>query len=303
MKQLILLAVVAASSAWAHFKLMAPAVYSQQDANGSPQKSAPCGQADPGQAVVPTNAVTTLVAGSQVTVTVDEVIFHPGHYRVALAADQASLPADPPVTAGTTPCGSTVINPAPTLPLLADGKLVHTAALNPNPQSFTVNLPAGFTCNSCVLQVVEFMSNHALNNPGGCFYHHCANVKIVAGDGGTAGGAGGGAGGGSGGAGGGSGTAGGSATAGGSGTAGGSATAGGSGTAGGAATAGGSGTAGGTSGTAGGSGTAGSGTGGMGAGVDQGGGCQFSSADSAGGGLAMVLALSLWLRATRRRTS
>jgi MYXO-CTERM domain-containing protein len=38
------------------------------------------------------------------------------------------------------------------------------------------------TCASnCVLQVAEFMSDHGLNNPGGCFYHHCANITIQAG--------------------------------------------------------------------------------------------------------------------------
>jgi hypothetical protein len=98
---------------------------------------------------------------------------------VQLAADQASLPADPPVTAGSTACGSTVIEPNPTMPLLADGELVHTTAFG-SPQSFQVQLPPGFTCDNCVLQVAEFMSNHGLNNPGGCFYHHCATVSIVA---------------------------------------------------------------------------------------------------------------------------
>jgi len=35
-------------------------------------------------------------------------------------------------------------------------------------------------CANCALQVIEFMSNHPLNVPGGCFYHHCANVAISA---------------------------------------------------------------------------------------------------------------------------
>jgi hypothetical protein len=41
-----------------------------------------------------------------------------------------------------------------------------------------VQLPAGMLCDHCVLQVIEFMSEHPLNNPGGCFYHHCATVTI-----------------------------------------------------------------------------------------------------------------------------
>jgi MYXO-CTERM domain-containing protein len=45
------------------------------------------------------------------------------------------------------------------------------------------------------LQVAQFMSDHALNNPGGCFYHHCATISILPGGAGGAGGGGGGAGG------------------------------------------------------------------------------------------------------------
>ena len=26
--------------------------------------------------------------------------------------------------------------------------------------------------------MIEFMSDHSLNTPGGCFYHHCADLKI-----------------------------------------------------------------------------------------------------------------------------
>jgi uncharacterized protein (TIGR03382 family) len=48
-----------------------------------------------------------------------------------------------------------------------------------------VTLPADKTCTNCTLQVLEFMSNHGLNMPGGCYYHHCATINIVAPDGGT----------------------------------------------------------------------------------------------------------------------
>ncbi len=165
-------------SARAHFTLVEPACYSEQDALGSPQKSGPCGQTDPGNAVVPTDAVTTLIQGGMLTLTIDERIFHPGHYRIAIAPDMASLPADPPVTVGSTACGSTVIDPAPTLPVLADGVFVHTARLT-GPQTIEIPLPADFTCDHCVVQVIEFMSSHPLNDPGGCFYHHCADVTIT----------------------------------------------------------------------------------------------------------------------------
>lgn len=162
----------------AHFILQQPPAYSVQDGLGSPQKSAPCGQADPGVPMQPSGMVTTFVQGQTFTLTIDEKVPHPGHYRVLIAADPSSLPADPAVTPGATPCGSTTITTNPTLPLVADGLLPHTAAFN-TPQSVQVTLPPNFTCTSCTMQVVQFMSNHQLNNPGGCFYHHCANVSIL----------------------------------------------------------------------------------------------------------------------------
>ncbi len=162
-----------ASPALAHFKLVSPAASFEQDNSGSPQKSAPCGQADAGDPAVPTNAVTQLMTGQMVTIEIDETIFHPGHYRVSLAENMNMLPADPPVTPGTTACGSTAINPSPQMPLLAAGRLVHTARFTTN-QTAQVQLPAGYKCTNCVLQVTEFMSVHAAP----CYYHHCAIVTI-----------------------------------------------------------------------------------------------------------------------------
>ncbi|WP_437617883.1 SCE4755 family polysaccharide monooxygenase-like protein [Sorangium sp. So ce1151] len=191
----------------AHFSLLEPACYSEQDNLGNPQKSAPCGQADPGSPVEPTGEVTTYVQGQTITLTIEEGIFHPGHYRVSIAPDQESLPPDPEVTPGSTPCGSTEIEADPQLPLLADGLLAHTAAFS-GQQTVEIKLPDDLTCTNCTLQVSEFMSNHGINNPGGCFYHHCAVVTIAPREGGAAGSGGAGGGAGAGGAGGGAGVGG-----------------------------------------------------------------------------------------------
>jgi len=174
------LAIVAiSSSADAHFALTTPQADQVQDSLGLPEKSAPCGQADPGTTPVATNMVTTFHEGDTITITIDEKIFHPGHYRVALADDPSLLPIEPTVTADAmSPCGSAAIQDTTTLGVLADNMLPHTAAFTA-PQTFQVTLPAGKTCTNCTLQVIEFMSNHALNNPGGCFYHHCAKVSII----------------------------------------------------------------------------------------------------------------------------
>jgi uncharacterized protein (TIGR03382 family) len=162
----------AATPAYAHFVLMQPQSWADQAADGTPEKTPPCGNEG---TPVATNAVTEYRAGETVTIQIDERVPHPGHYFVSLAADQASLPKDPKVTpVGGDACGSLPIVASPTLPLLADGLLVHTAAFTA-PQTTQVTLPAGMLCDHCVLQVVEYMSSHGAP----CFYHHCANIKIT----------------------------------------------------------------------------------------------------------------------------
>src|SRR5690349_18013848 len=155
--------------AFAHFHLEAPASFQVQDALGNPQKTASCGGAG-----TATGAVTTVLTGSTLTVSVNETIFHPGHYRISIAQNEAGLPPPPPVTqVGLDQCGSAPIDPAPQLPILADGVFQHTASFS-GIQTFDVPLPPGFTCDNCTVQVLEFMSNH--NAP--CFYYHCATVTI-----------------------------------------------------------------------------------------------------------------------------
>jgi MYXO-CTERM domain-containing protein len=170
------------AAARAHFILQAPANWIEQSTAGDPQKTAPCGPG-PGEAMTATGMVATLSQGGQVTVTINETVFHPGHYRVALSTTgQAGLPADPPVTpVGTDQCGMKEIMNPPQLPVIADGMLPHTTQFS-GPQSFTVQLPPNVTCNAnCVLQVTEYMQNHGAP----CFYHHCADVVILPPDGTT----------------------------------------------------------------------------------------------------------------------
>src|SRR4029450_290594 len=96
-------------SARAHFVLQGPASWADQDSSGLPQKSAPCGQADPGLPAAPTGIVTPFAQGDTVTVTINETIFHPGHYRVALSTTGQSgfSPGPTRVVAGAHQCGCT----------------------------------------------------------------------------------------------------------------------------------------------------------------------------------------------------
>jgi len=171
----VALLVLLPHAASAHFVLRSPASWRIQDADGNPQKTGPCG--DEGTAA-PSGIVTAFAPGDTVTITIDETIFHPGHYRVALAvADRSELPDEPPVTPGETACGSVPIAMPPAFPVLADGALVHAAPFS-GPRFIQVTLPANVTCTHCTLQVLEFMSAH----PAPCFYHHCADISIAARD-------------------------------------------------------------------------------------------------------------------------
>src|SRR5689334_17578783 len=94
-------------AAEAHFTLDEPPASRSQDALGSPQKAPPCGDEDGG---TDTGVVTTFQSGTTITVTINERIFHPGHYRIALAVnDRSELPEEPTVTPAETDCGSAPI--------------------------------------------------------------------------------------------------------------------------------------------------------------------------------------------------
>lgn len=151
----------------AHFHLNEPAANLEQATNGDPQKTAPCGGSG-----TATNAVTYYTPGGMLTLKLAETISHPGHYRVAIAQDEGSLPPPPTVTGAS--CGAAAIEANPTLPILADGLFTDITPAD-GEQTTQIQLPPGFTCTNCVLQVIEFMSNHA--EP--CFYHHCAIVNIT----------------------------------------------------------------------------------------------------------------------------
>ncbi|MGH1344731.1 MAG: SCE4755 family polysaccharide monooxygenase-like protein [Nannocystales bacterium] len=173
---------ITTDDAQAHFRLEAPAVMTVQNDLGDPQKDYPCGTVDGAL----TGDITAYTAGDTVSITISEQIYHPGHYRVALATNDVSeLPADPPITP--TPqdqCASTEIMDPPVFPVIADGMLAHSGPFD-GEQSFEVTLPEDVTCDNCTLQVVQYMSSHSAP----CFYYHCANISIApAGAGDTTGG-------------------------------------------------------------------------------------------------------------------
>jgi hypothetical protein len=173
----------------AHFVLVSPAASLVQNRLGDPQKIAPCGgvSANPGRGTpanpgIPSGAVTEIKGGTMFHVLVQETVFHPGHYRVALARTAAQLPPDPVVTTRDSERGpwsvSAAIQNPPVAPVLADGLFAHTE----RPTGLVegdVAIP-NIDCKNCLLQVIQFMAEHAKNADGDYSYHHCAVVNITA---------------------------------------------------------------------------------------------------------------------------
>ena len=134
----------------------------------------------------PSYFISRAVGGQKLHIKVQETVYHPGHYRVALAMNSPTeLPPDPQVTTRDSERGpwsvSAVIQNPPQIPVLADGLFVHsTRPTGPmEPFETDVQLP-NINCKKCTLQIVQFMAEHAFNNPGGYTYHHCANLEITA---------------------------------------------------------------------------------------------------------------------------
>ena len=164
-------AALTTNDAEAHFRLEAPAVMTEQNDLGDPQKVYPCG----GDGAALTGDITAYTAGETITISINETIYHPGHYRVSLAPnDPSELPPDPEVTASPNDqCVMTEIQNPPVFPVIADGMLPHMSPFD-GQQSFEVTLPGDVTCDNCTLQVIQYMSSHGAP----CFYHHCANISI-----------------------------------------------------------------------------------------------------------------------------
>jgi len=179
---LIALAGVSPALTHAHFRLLEPASWLVENKLGDPQKLGPCGgtSANAGE---PTNIVGQAVGGSKLRIKLQETIYHPGFYRVALAVkSREELPPDPVAVTRETPkgpwsiSGSIQSNPQP--PVLADGLFLHHA--RPTEMYETeVQLP-NINCEKCTVQIVQFMEDHGYNKDGGYTYHHCADVKITA---------------------------------------------------------------------------------------------------------------------------
>lgn len=166
----------------AHFKLLEPQSWQVESERGDPQKAAPCGADAKSTA---TQALTKAVGGSTIHLKVLETIYHPGHYRVALAVNsREELPPDPMTFERITERGPrsvwAAIQSPPQIPVIADGLFVHyERPSQPQTHEADIQLP-NITCPKCTLQIIQFMAEHGYNQPGGYSYHHCAELAITA---------------------------------------------------------------------------------------------------------------------------
>jgi hypothetical protein len=178
-----LVALGAAPTVSAHFILMQPKSAIDENQLGDPQKLGPCGgtSKDPG---APTGAVTPVTGGELLHIKVKETVYHPGHFRLALAVlDRAELPADPEDVTRDGPRGpisvSAKIDPNPKPPVLVDGLWEHHVKQPGQEFETDVKIP-NINCDHCSLQVIQFMEEHGINPDGRFTYHHCADLKITA---------------------------------------------------------------------------------------------------------------------------
>ena len=167
----------------AHFILQTPASAVVENQLGDPQKLGPCGGTTK-DAGTPTNAVTEVAGGELLKVKVKETIYHPGHFRIALAVlDRKELPIDPEDTTkdvnGKPWSVSGKVDPNPKPPVLVDGLWEHHERKPAEEFQTYVHIP-NINCNHCSLQVIQFMENHPVNPDGRFTYHHCADLKITA---------------------------------------------------------------------------------------------------------------------------
>ena len=167
----------------AHFILEAPTSWLQENQLGDPQKAGPCG-GQAGKQAIPTAFVTPVKGGALLHIKVKETVYHPGHFRVALAVlDRSELPADPEDVTQDGPKGpvsvSAKIDPKPKAPVLVDGLWEHHERKVGTEYETDVKIP-NINCDHCTLQVIQFMEEHGMNAEGRFSYHHCADLKVTA---------------------------------------------------------------------------------------------------------------------------
>ncbi len=161
MRSLVLMGLTASfvfvsAPAAAHLNLMYP------PPRTTSLKTGPCGAADSTRGAT----VTTLLPGQTITVTWDEFVDHPGHFRIAFDDDGQDIFRDP----------SSFEDVSGEPGVLLDGIADRSGG---GIYSQEVTLP-DIECDNCTLQVIQVMSDKAPYGDGNDMYYQCADLVLSA---------------------------------------------------------------------------------------------------------------------------
>ncbi|HLV21087.1 MAG TPA: SCE4755 family polysaccharide monooxygenase-like protein, partial [Polyangiaceae bacterium] len=172
-----------AATSSAHLDLTAPPPRLSGTAGGFQLKSGPCGQSANGR----TDQVTVFEPGATITVEWTEYLDHPSYYRIAFDVDgDDDFPIrqnmDDVVRQGDDPEAENPVG----------GVVLAYVYEEPNLETYSaqVTLP-DVECETCTLQVIQFMYDKLGNNMDDEYYFQCADIALRrSGGGGDAGAAG-----------------------------------------------------------------------------------------------------------------
>jgi len=134
---------------------------------GNDMKFGPCGRPGGTRGA----NVTTYAPGETITVVFDELIDHPGFYRIAFDPDGDDDLATP------TWNGTDWVPPAGVV-ILRD--LIPDAAAGLTHGEVPVTLPST-PCDRCTLQLIQVMTDKPPFDGGDDFYYQCADLRLVLG--------------------------------------------------------------------------------------------------------------------------
>jgi hypothetical protein len=188
-----LFALLLAAPASAHLDLLdPPARLKGQDGN-TQLKTKPCGQTTNKRT---TDKVTAYAPGQKVDIKIKEYINHPGYFAVAFdpeGDDSFVFPrpnADKVVSASDDPKTLFPVDGAQVLGLRTDKDKDCYGENAAHECTISITIPST-PCQSCTLQVTQFMYDKLGNNVDDEYYYQCADIKIEgAASGGTGGGGG-----------------------------------------------------------------------------------------------------------------
>jgi MYXO-CTERM domain-containing protein len=171
--------VLASATAHAHLRLESPMPRWPDTPDDVYIKTGPCGMA--GGAAGP--SVDTFTAGDMITVSWTETIDHPGHYRISLTDQGDGAFVDPAAYDDFYSADNVLLDD------IEDQGGFQT------PYSTMVQIPEDMSCDACVLQVIQVMTDKSPYGDGDDIYYQCADITILplgggsSGEGDTSGGA------------------------------------------------------------------------------------------------------------------